>query len=346
MHLRAWFALAAVVAASAGIGTATALPPTAEDTAVPAAVVEPSPGAVPQTTSDAAERRLPPAEDREHLAQAPLPPPPAPVADVTAEQAQAAAAATERPLPGAPSPTGSLGIPQRVLEAYQASSRYGSACSLEWQVVAAIGFVESGHASGGKVHPDGVTWQPILGPVLDGSGVAAIADSDAGVLDGDTTWDRAVGPMQFLPATWRWIGVDADGSGTADPNDVDDAAAGAARYLCSHGGDLRVPASMRAALLRYNNSSAYVDLVLRWAAAYGAGVVPTATPTAPATAPVTPAPAPVATPPAIPAPTPTPEPTPTAEPTPTPTPAPTPTPEPTPEPTPATAPTATPLATP
>ena len=38
-----------------------------------------------------------------------------------------------------------------------------------------------------------------------------------GRLDGDDTWDRAVGPMQFIPSTWAWSGRDGDGDGVAQP---------------------------------------------------------------------------------------------------------------------------------
>ncbi len=46
------------------------------------------------------------------------------------------------------------------------------------------------------------------------------------------TYDRAVGPMQFLPGTWGRWGSDGDRDGVSDPQDVDDAALAAARYLC------------------------------------------------------------------------------------------------------------------
>jgi membrane-bound lytic murein transglycosylase B len=41
-------------------------------------------------------------------------------------------------------------------------------------------------------------------------GVQAIVDTEQGRYDRDTRWDRAVGPMQFLPSTWRTWGVDGD----------------------------------------------------------------------------------------------------------------------------------------
>jgi len=39
---------------------------------------------------------------------------------------------------------------------------------------------------------------------------AGITATDGGLMDRDTAYDRAVGPMQFLPGTWRAVGTDAD----------------------------------------------------------------------------------------------------------------------------------------
>ncbi len=44
-----------------------------------------------------------------------------------------------------------------------------------------------------------------------------------------------MGPLQFIPSTWRSWGVDANGDGVADPNQIDDAALAAGRYLCAAG---------------------------------------------------------------------------------------------------------------
>ena len=113
---------------------------------------------------------------------------------------------------------------------------------------------------------------PILGPVLNGVGdVAAIPDTDGGRWDGDTTWDRAVGPMQFIPSSWAVWGRDGDGDGSADPSDVDDAAMATASYLCAGGRDLRDEKDRRSAVFSYNHSWDYVDLVLAWADAYATG---------------------------------------------------------------------------
>ncbi|HEY6797713.1 MAG TPA: lytic murein transglycosylase [Kineosporiaceae bacterium] len=94
-------------------------------------------------------------------------------------------------------------------------------------------------------------------------------DTDGGALDGDPVWDHAVGPMQFLPRTWRQYAQDGDHDGVTNPQDVNDAAATAARYLCAAGRDLSTPAGRLAAVLRYNDSLAYADSVLQHDAVYG-----------------------------------------------------------------------------
>jgi hypothetical protein len=165
-------------------------------------------------------------------------------------------------------PGGTAGLPATVLAAYQkaaasvARSRPG--CHLPWQLLAAIGQVESGQARGGSVDADGTTYRPILGPVLNGNGFASISDTDGGRYDGDARYDRAVGPMQFIPSTWARWGADGNSDGVADPNNVFDAALAAAHYLCADGRDLSVPADMDRAILGYNHSEAYLRLVKAW----------------------------------------------------------------------------------
>ena len=310
----------------------------------------------PATLSDSASSTPP---------EPPEEPEPDPEPNDEAEAAQAEAGSREPP-PGGPSPSGPLGIPERALSAYKAAAAsYGSRCSLGWEVLAAIGRAESGHARGGQLFDDGTTWEPILGPVLDGNGFARISDSDDGRLDGDDVWDRAVGPMQFIPGTWAWIGVDADGDGAADPHDIDDAAAGAARYLCLNGGDLSEPEQLLEALLRYNASSAYAEAVMAWADGYAGRATPVQGPTAPedqttldettgeetaGASEQNASPTPAATPSPSPSPsmTPTPSPSPAESPAPSPTPSPTPAESPvvTPTPSPTQSPTATPTPSP
>lgn len=173
----------------------------------------------------------------------------------------------------------SSGIPVRALEAYRRSASMvdsaDPACHISWTLVAAIGRVESNHArfGGNQLDSAGVAQPGIIGIPLDGSnGTARITDTDHGLLDRDTTYDRAVGPMQFIPSTWRFAGVDANGDGVKNPQNMADAATATAVYLCSGPGDLSRPGDLRSAIFRYNPSDSYVRMVSAIADAYRLGV--------------------------------------------------------------------------
>jgi membrane-bound lytic murein transglycosylase B len=171
-----------------------------------------------------------------------------------------------------------LGIPAAALAAYQRAETVintaDKSCNIPWQLIAAIGRVESDHGrvNGNSLNSEGLATPGIFGIALDGSNnTARIADSDAGLYDSDAKFDRAVGPMQFIPSTWRVVGVDADGDAERNPQDIDDAALASAVYLCSGDDDLSTEAGQRASVFRYNHSQSYVDLVLSIMNAYTAG---------------------------------------------------------------------------
>lgn len=171
---------------------------------------------------------------------------------------------------------GPLSIPVPALEAYGyaqlAVDRSTPNCHLGWTTLAGIGKVESNHGSAGSATllPDGRALPPIIGPALDGTnGTVLVRDTDQGRYDGDKVYDRAIGPMQFLPSTWARYGTDADGDGTADPNDVDDAAMTAGRYLCAANRDLGHPGDWWTAVLTYNAVSDYALRVFDAANGYG-----------------------------------------------------------------------------
>ncbi|MBV7694986.1 lytic transglycosylase domain-containing protein [Streptomyces sp. TRM70350] len=167
------------------------------------------------------------------------------------------------------------GIPATVLDAYKKAAaalrEAKPGCNLPWELLAAIGKVESGQAGGGNVDASGDTITPILGPALNGNGFAHISDTDNGAYDGDSTYDRAVGPMQFIPSTWAWAGRDGNGDGVENPNNIYDAALAAGHYLCRFGWDLSVADDLHSAILSYNNSTDYLNTVLSWLEYYRKG---------------------------------------------------------------------------
>jgi membrane-bound lytic murein transglycosylase B len=169
-----------------------------------------------------------------------------------AEDAAAALAAAERAAAarrlGASGPITALGIPAAYQRAYQQAA--GSCPGLRWTLLAAVGQVESGHGRNS-------------GP------------SSAG----------AVGPMQFMPATFARYGIDGDHDGKADAWNYADAIPTAARYLCASGLDA-TPAGVQQALLAYNHAQWYVDLVLSTERA----IVATVARSGPETVELTPAP--------------------------------------------------------
>jgi hypothetical protein len=137
-----------------------------------------------------------------------------------------------------------------------------------WSVIAGIGKVESNHAGGRKVAASGAITPRIIGARLDGSGAGgnttAFTDTDGGAWDGDSAYDRAVGPMQFLPSTWKGAsGQDGNNDGEKNPHNAFDAALATAAYLCGTGkNDLSNEGQLRKAILRYNNAGWYADKVI------------------------------------------------------------------------------------
>jgi Transglycosylase SLT domain len=124
-----------------------------------------------------------------------------------------------------------IGAPANYLELFQQSAK--DYCpGLPWQVLAAIGQIESG---------DGANNGP----------------SSAG----------ALGPMQFMPGTWAIWGIDGfNQTGPPDIMNPYDAVPSAARMLCADGGGNR--ATLPAAIFDYNHATWYVDEVLALANEY------------------------------------------------------------------------------
>ncbi|GAA3999694.1 lytic murein transglycosylase [Allokutzneria multivorans] len=172
-------------------------------------------------------------------------------------------------------------VPARALRAYAladlAMRVERPRCRLSWATVAGIGRIESNHGryGGATLTDEGRPSKPIIGIPLDGGpNVRAIPDTDGGTLDGDTTWDRAVGPLQFIPGTWKRYAADGNGDGRADPQQIDDAAVTAARYLCSANRDLSDAKGWWAAVFAYNNSTEYGQKVFGLADTYARRSLP------------------------------------------------------------------------
>ena len=172
----------------------------------------------------------------------------------------------------------SNGIPSPALSAYQRGAQIIDAadksCNIPWELIGAIGRVESDHGryGGNTLTDDGVSKPGIYGIELNGkNGTQAVHDTDGGQLDHDSVYDRAVGPMQFIPSTWQVVKVDADGDNKRDPQDIDDASLATAVYLCSGSDNLGTRKGQEAAVYRYNHSQNYVNLVLRIMEAYSSG---------------------------------------------------------------------------
>jgi hypothetical protein len=123
------------------------------------------------------------------------------------------------------------GAPANYLNLFKASAAKYCA-GMSWTVLAAIGQIESG---------DGANNGP----------------SSAG----------ALGPMQFMPATWAEWGI--DGFGPPGPPDIMnplDAVPSAARLLCAAGAGN--PATLPQAIFAYNHANWYVAEVLALASEY------------------------------------------------------------------------------
>jgi membrane-bound lytic murein transglycosylase B len=143
-------------------------------------------------------------------------------------------------------------------------------CGIPWWALAGITRSESRHGTygGARLLANGDVDRAIVGIPLDGTNdTAVIEDTDGGAYDGDPVYDHAVGPMQFIPSTWRRWARDGNADRLADPNNIYDAALAAAHYLCASG-PMQTDDDMRRGFLSYNHSDSYATTVLNYANAY------------------------------------------------------------------------------
>ena len=127
-----------------------------------------------------------------------------------------------------------LAIPADIKKSYKAAA---NKYKIPWPLLAGIGMEETGHGRNKST-------------------------SSAG----------AKGLMQFMPATWRTMGVDGDGDGRANILNTADSVFSAANYLTKSGVS-KGAGGVRRALLAYNHADRYVNDVLFYAHAYGDGTV-------------------------------------------------------------------------
>jgi len=162
-------------------------------------------------------------------------------------------------------PVSRVDFPLVALDAYWRAAR-SAPCPIPWWLLAGVGHTETNHGAddGSDLDASGTASVRIRGIVLDGAfpGTAAIRDTDGGILDDDPVWERAVGPMQFIPGTWKRWATDGNHDGVADPHNLYDAAGAAARYLCASRLPFTNELGLRGALFSYNASAPYADEVL------------------------------------------------------------------------------------
>jgi len=166
-------------------------------------------------------------------------------------------------------------FPLVALDAYYRAARTVAEeqpeCGVRWWAVAGISRVEGRHGTYGGAALDarGDATRRIIGIQLNGTrNTAVVPDSDGGSLDGDPAYDRAVGPMQFIPSTWSMFQADGNEDGVTTPFNLYDATLATARYLCRASAGLDADPGLRAAYLSYNHSIDYVEQVLSYARHY------------------------------------------------------------------------------
>ena len=110
--------------------------------------------------------------------------------------------------------------------------------------------------------------QPI--PVI--KRLALIEDTDGGRYDEDTVFDRAVGPMQFIPQTWSSWAHDTNQDGFDNPQNIYDATVAAGRYLCAATTTMTTVSGQQQAYFAYNHDDDYTQNVIATSLLYRSSV--------------------------------------------------------------------------
>lgn len=166
------------------------------------------------------------------------------------------------------------GIPREAVLAYGAAVLGAEdifpGCGLGWNTLAGIGYTESDHGrhGGATFEPNGHVYPEIFGVPLDGVDTAHIPDSDNGEFDGTADIDRAIGPMQLIPETWRSWPSDGNGDLVPDPHNIYDAAVASANYLCHATSTFRTEQGWADGVAAYNTAGSYAETVASAAQRY------------------------------------------------------------------------------
>ncbi|MEU5841834.1 hypothetical protein [Rhodococcus sp. NPDC047139] len=143
---------------------------------------------------------------------------------------------------------GELAIPELVFYAYRAAEMQlaidAPECGLPWNLLAAIGRLNSGHADGGRTDVLGTLTTPVVTP------------------------DGLLGPMRLAPAAWERYSADGNADGTADPQNIFDSTLAAGVRMCAEGGNLREPDGEARAAAMFDPSPDYLANVRTWSREY------------------------------------------------------------------------------
>jgi hypothetical protein len=154
--------------------------------------------------------------------------------------------------PGQPSPVlageGPLAVPELVYYAYRAAEMQlqidTPGCGLQWNLLAAVGRLESRHADGGRTDVLGTLSSPKVSP------------------------NGELGPLQLPAAVWEQYTADGNADGRTDPQNIFDQSLAAGHWMCANDANLREPEGRTGAVAMFDSRPEYLKNVEAWSAAY------------------------------------------------------------------------------